>query len=214
MKISIRTVADYLTASATKQRSLIFHAKHDRGPEAQAMIHYYTSAFREIKRFHQGTITSDGLLAAADKLETDSALGSNKKVAGRMRNNARVLRDYEKNFTHLTFKLLPKPRLVFPASNPAIRVSATPDLMVEHKGRKRYVRFDFTADGFAEGVRKILAQGTFEAAYVADNSTLPGDVLVIHIATAAIHQGARMGSRLKKEIDSGCSNIAAIWPTL
>lgn len=201
-----------MTASPTAQRRILHAAKYSDEEEPQARIHYYDKALKAIKALHKEKKNPDYLLSLADKLASDADREAKDGKARIMRSNARVLAAYAKTLAHHDLEILPRQTFLFPTKG--IDVNATPDLLIKSHSGLKFIKFDFTEKGWKLEMRKIILQGVYEAVVKALPKTSVGDVVVQHIQSGHEFCGARMGSRLRSDIEITCANIVAIWPTV
>lgn len=212
MRFSIKQIAEFMTSSPTAQRRILHSAKYSDEEEPQAKIHYYDKAIRAIKTLHKENKEPSYLLTLADRLISEADREPKDGKARIMRSNARVLSAYAN--TLATQKLEILPRQTFLLAMKEMDVNATPDLLIKTKSGIRFIKFDFTEKGWKLEMRKIVLQGVFEAVSKAIPTISPHDVVVQHIQSGKEYVGARMGSRLRSDIEYTCANIVAIWPTI
>jgi hypothetical protein len=84
-------------------------------------------------------------------------------------------------------------------------------LHVWEKGRTKIIKLGFTPKEPAEQMIRIITQGMYEAASIAELGLKSADVLYFDVRRGEVHKGARVGARLKSEIQAACQNISAIW---
>jgi hypothetical protein len=210
IKISLKGLAQFMTASSAQQRKILRDFKYP-DPEGSAKAMYYREARDFIAAYHSKGHPRTWLADQADVLSSLAAASSGRTVT-RLRHNARALREYESGWAHMKLEVLNDVTMALLYGT--VRVTVVPDLHVRQGGRSKIMKLEF---GVEEPDRKtvaVMTQGMFEAASASSMALAARDVLYIDIPRGKIHQGARVGSRLATEIVAACKNIEAIWPTL
>ncbi len=207
-KLSLRGLADYMTASAAKQRTILRQYKYPAEDEAHAKILYYREARDRIAASHRAAHESPWLIDQADQLSI-LASSSSGRTKTRLKHNARAMRSYAKHFRGRRFELLKDLKLRLQIGDVAI--SAYPDLHVIEKEQEKLIKLDFGVDEPTNELIKIVSQVFLEAAN--DNGMgLPNaGVLYLDVTRGSQHRGARIGSRMRKNVEASCRNISAIW---
>lgn len=208
IRLSIRTIADYMAATPSMGRKILQRTKYPDSEEAKASINYYNSAKTAIKAFHLGKMDEDELREMASRLADQAA---NESLEGRARilaSNARVLEAYAETMVDKKFEILSQKTYRFPTN--IIQINATPDLIVNFRGRKKFIRFDFNAQGWKPEVRRVVLQGIFEAVNK-EEKIKSSDCMLFHVQSGEEYKSPRLGSRIKSDIDATCENIVSIW---
>jgi len=208
IKISLKGLAKFMTASAVAQRKILRDFKHP-DPEGSAQARYYKEARDRIAAFHRHQ-HGDGWLSQEAGTIASHALASTPATRVRLQNNARALRAYERHFGGRQFEILPDVSLDLKYAG--VRISVQPDLHVREQGREKIIKLEFSKKEPDGKAVRVIAQGLFEAASNAHLGLSSGDVLYMDCVRGAAHKGARVGARMAKEIEAACQNIAALWP--
>ena len=211
IKISIKGLAKFMTATPSGQRKILRDFKFPDDSEPKAMRLYYGEAVDAIKAYHQKKHAKQWLLQQADLLaELGTSLGGMSTT--RLRNNARGLRDYSDNFYGRRFEIKPDLRLNVMHNN--VRVSVVPDLHVVEGSKEKIIKLDFAKGEADELQSRIISQFMFEAFRRTIGKITPSSVLYLHVSTGSEHRGARVGARLLTDMQAACDNISALWSTI
>lgn len=209
ISIGIKGLAKYMTSGEATRRKILFDYKHP-DPEGAALAQYYTEARSTIARLVRGTIDCASALKHADDL-----LSQGEDVAGargtKLKCNGRGITQYVRHFGSENFEWIQPPKLELTFAS--VRISTIPDLHVRDVRRERLIRLEFASDLKPESAR-IIAQGIFESAQLAGLAIPASAVAVWKMSDGTVHGGARMGSRMRKDIEAACHNIVAIWPSI
>lgn len=212
-RLSIKGLADYMTSSARRQRSILRSHKYPDEDESRARILYYREARDRVAVYHQSGEDPDWLIDQADQLALLAA-SFNTRSRRRMRllHNARALRAYAESFAGRVFEVLPDLRLALEFND--VVVTVAPDLHITERGREKIIKLEFATDEPADHLIRIICQAMFEAASVAELALSSSQILLLDVPRAVEHRGARMRSRMAAEIEAACENISAIWDRL
>jgi hypothetical protein len=210
-KISLKGLADYMTASHTRQRSVLRQYKYPEEDEAQAKIIYYREARERVAVLHRSDRDSAWLLQQAAQLDTLAAMSTG-QTKTRLRHNARGLRAYASHFADRSFEILDDVRFALRFGD--VMVSTVPDLHVKEKNKEKLVKLEFSATEPSPVAIQVISQAMFEAAEQANLGLPSSGVLYLDVPRGVAHKGARLGSRMRKDIESACLSISAIWDTL
>jgi hypothetical protein len=207
-QISVKGLADFMTASASRQRKIIHEYKYPTEDEARAKILYYREARDRIEICHRAGYPTNWLLSEAYHIDAlaSSSMGRTKT---RLSHNSRALRSYSKHFTTRAFKVLDDLSLSLIYGD--VRVTAVPDLHVEEKGQERVLKFDFSVDPPLADEVKIICQVLFEALGHAALTIPASSVLFLDVERGRVHKGARVGARMRRDVEATCQTISAIW---
>lgn len=210
IRIGAKGLAKFMTASAAGQRKVLRDYKYP-DEEGTAQAAYYREARDLIAEYHRAGHQRQWLEERAQIIaNTASALGG--RVGTRLRHNARALTEYGGHFGASRMDVLPKRKLLLAVGD--VLVSVVPDLHVKESERERFMKLEFSAKKPSEPLIKIMSQLMFEAAVQAEVPVRPSDVLFVDVPRGLRHKGARMGSRVRTEIEAACANIAAVWPSI
>ena len=210
IKIGVKGLAKFMTASAAGQRKVLRDYKFP-DDEGTAQAAYYREARHLVTEFHRHGHTATWLREKAAVLQTTaSALGGH--IATRLRHNSRGLLDYASQFPSKVYDILPERK--FYVTFGEVRVSILPDLHVREKQKERFLKLEFSKDPPDDATVKIVSQIMFEAAVAAKIPITSSDIVYVDVARGSSHTGARVGSRMKTEIEAACANITAMWDSI
>ena len=200
-----------MTASPAKQRKILRDFKYPDADEAYAKRLYYREARDLIAAFHRNHHDGDWLRVKAQELAALADLMGG--MSGhRLKQNARALLHYERHFGTRGFEPVEDLRLYLNIGK--VRISATPDLVVDERGKRKLVKLDFSAKAPDPEKVKIIAQCMFEAAQGHIPKLTSSSILYLDVRRGAEHRGARAGARTWREIEAACETIAALWDTI
>lgn len=211
-KLSLKGLADYMTASATRQRSILRTYKYPDEDEARAKILYYREARERIAAYHfSGNQDPQWLVDQARNLDTLAKYSLRRRRA-RLEHNAYGVRQYARHFAERRFKVLAEFSRDLRFDD--VFVSVYPDLHVIEDGTEKLIKLEFTKEEPSPDLVKIITQCMFEAARDAGCGIAAASVLLLDVPRAKSHRGARMGARMARNIEATCKNISAIWDSL
>lgn len=207
IKISLKGLAEFMAGSSAKQRRVLRDFKYP-DPEGSAQAVYYREARDFITRYHQRRHAIQWLFDRSDQLEAIAAQSS-RQTKTRYGNNARVLREYARNFGNRHFDILPK--LPLGLTLEGVMVTVIPDLHVRENGIEKIIKLEFSIDTPDDKIVKIITQAMFEAQSEEGMGLRSSSVLYFDVRRGASHKGARVGSRMRGEMEAACKNISALW---
>lgn len=210
IKISLNSLANFMTSGATKQRKILTDYKYP-DPEGIVMAKYYKEAKPFIRAFHKNEHSRNWLKTRARNLESlaEDEAGN---TATRLTNNARAIKMYEEFFGDKSFEILENLNLSIEFGD--VKVNVNPDMHVLENTRNKIIKLDFTKDPKGDDFIRIMCQLMFEATQQ-HNLNLPSScVLYYDVSRGEEYRGARLGSRMRNDIIASCQMIEAIWPTL
>jgi hypothetical protein len=210
IRISLKGLANYMTASPTRQRKILRDFKFP-DPEGSAQAVYYREARDLISAYHAHNHPRGWLLQRVGELIKLASLAQG-QTAIRLRHNARALREYERHFGRKSYVVLGDIKLELVHAN--VRVTIFPDLHVREGGQEKIVKLEFGVRPPLPQTVKIIVQAMFDATTKSGLGIPTSGVLYIDVPRGRIHRGARLGSRMARDVESACLNIAAIWPTI
>lgn len=206
--LTLKGLAKFMTAAPAQQRKVLRDYKYPE-PEGRAQATYYAEARTAIRSFVKGTIDGAELLRQARTLE---ARGSTKGGRGgkRLEHNGRALRQYHKHFGGKSLTALAEVRfkLIFDG----VSIAVAPDLHVIDGKTERFVRLEFAREAPDDRVIRIMTQAIFESAAQAGIHLKSSSVSLWDVPRGTTHAGARMGARMRKDIEATCKVIESIWP--
>ncbi len=208
VKLGLKGLAQFMTATATRQRKVLKDHKHP-APEGYAQAGYYRDARSAIAKYHKNGHAKPWLLHKAVSIDLKATMATGRRKI-RLKNNASALRAYAKHFSDRKFTVLSKLKLRLSING--VDIPCDPDLNVKEKGRNRLIRLEFAKPEPDKKIFKIMNQCIHDAAIASGIRIKSSQVECLDIRRGNIHRGARKGSRLANEIVNACKNIAAIWP--
>jgi hypothetical protein len=197
-----------MTSNAARQRTILKTYKDSETDEAQAKIHYYVDARDGVLAYHRNNRPAGWLIEKAATLEAQASLESGRRRT-KLRHNGRALRAYENFFGSKTYEILPASTL--PLVYAGVRVIVRPDLHVIENGKEKIMKLDFSVTEPSTMFSRIISQCLFEAACNNGISLPSASVIFLDVPRGRSHKGARVGARMKKDIEASCMTIAAIW---
>lgn len=207
IKLSLKGFAKYMTANSAQQRKILKDYKYPE-PEGQAMATYYREARDFIQTYHKNDQPPDWLIGKAQNLSA-IAISSSGGTKTRLQNNARAVRQYTKNFSNRKFDILTD--ISLPLSLGSVQITVSPDLHVIEKGKERIIKLEFAINEPNPKLARIICQAMFEVQQTAGMGMSSSSICFLDVPRAKEYKGARLRSRLLKEMDAACKNIAAIW---
>ena len=78
----------------------------------------------------------------------------------------------------------------------------------------KLIKIHFAQEPLSDTAAKVLSQAMFEAARQAGIEIPPSAVEILDLAAGRVYRGARLGSRIRAQIEATCQNISALWPTI
>ncbi len=207
-KLSVKGLAEYMTADASRQRSILRSYKYPEEDDARAKIIYYRDARDRISAYHRSGQEPNWLLRGADELRGLANLNrGNTKT--RLTHNARALTAYEHYFSQREFEVLADLKLQLQYGD--VTITVNPDLHVKEANREKIVKLDFGVEIPDQRLINILSQTMFEATQTNGLSIAGSGILYLDVPRGAEYRAARIGARLRKDIEATCENISAIW---
>jgi len=208
VKISVKGLAKFMTSTPANQRKVLRDYKHP-DPEGNVQRVYYKEARDAILSYHKHGHDKRWLTSKARQLADQGTLLGG-RAGKRFQHNARGLRGYAHYFADRRFELLAALRLQYSAAG--VRISVTPDLHVVERRLEKVIKLEFSKEEPDPTVIRIINQAMFEAATAHGLDVTSSGVLVLDVPRGHVHKGARMGSRMKRELEAACQNIATLWP--
>jgi hypothetical protein len=210
-QITLKGLADFMTATPATQRKIVRQFKYPDDGEARVRIGYYRPARERIALYHGAGLDGDWLI---DEVEDLALTGKALKhpLNTQYAHNAQVLQGYATHFATRAFQILDTVRLELQYDD--LRVSVVPDLHVWEKGRNKIIKLGFMPKAPTEQMIKVITQGMYEAASIAELGLKSADILFFDVRRGDVHKGARIGARLKSDIEAACQNISAIWDSI
>jgi len=212
IKISVKGLAKFMTASPAGQRRVLKEFKFPDDDEPRAMRLYYGEAVDAIKGYHNLEVPDRQWLLDQSQLinQLASVLGGQSAV--RLRNNGRAVKQYSDSFHHRKFTILTDLRMALVHGD--VRITVVPDLHVKEGNKEKIVKLDFSRSGAEEAQLRIISQCMFEAFRAEHGAITPSAVLYLAVASGAEHRGARVGARVLADVRAACENIGALWNSI
>ena len=211
IRLSVKGLADYMTASPTRQRSILRGYKYKGEDESRAKTLYYGEARSNIAAYHKNGHEPEWLKAKAELVAELAALSRGSRRI-RLRNNVRALRSYERHFSDRPFEVIGPLRLHLDFAE--VRLSVTPDLWVREGAKEKIVKLDFASKAPDGDVIKIISQCMFEAAKGEIDDCTSTSVLYLDVPRGREHRGARANARTLRDIEATCENISVLWESI
>jgi hypothetical protein len=211
ISIGIKGLAKFMTSGSAAQRKVLWDYKHP-DPEGRAQAKYYRDARNIICEFHGNGRNVQWLESQGAALSAAGQSAPNPQIASRLKNNARAIKQYAARFSTLEYELLPDVELALIFGS--VRVLVNPDLHVREKGKEKLIKLDFSDQEPKPDTIKVIAQGIFEAALVDGFQLSSSQVLYVDVPRGVRYKAARLGARVRANIQAACQNIEAIWPTI
>lgn len=210
-KISLKGLADFMTASSSRQRTIVREFKYPTEDEAHAKILYYREARDRIAAHHRSRHKVEWLDEQAGHLESLASISTG-GTRTRLNHNGRALRAYARHFAKRDYAVLED--LTLGLQHDGVSVSVYPDLHVQEDGASKIIKLDFGVKEPDEEAVRIISQAMFEAAQTGGLGLPSTGVLYLDVARGRTHRGARMGARTRRDIEAACSTISAIWDSI
>ncbi len=210
-RISLKGLADYMTSSPSKQRTILRQFKYPEEDDARARILYYRDARDRVVALHRSGHDADWLRQQASQLDALAAMSVGQTKV-RLRHNARGLNSYANHFAGKPYEILSDIRLALKVGD--VIISVVPDLHVRERTKEKLVKLEFSADEPSHQFIQIVSQSMFEATSQASLGLLSSHVLYVDAPRGVIHKGARVGSRMRRDIEAACLSISSIWEGL
>jgi hypothetical protein len=210
-KLSLKGLADYMTAEAARQRTILRQYKYPSEDDARVKIMYYREARDRISAFHRGRENPNWLLNNADQLQTLASL-SRGSTRTRLNHNARVLRSYKRYFSEKEYEVLKDLNLELSYGD--VIITVRPDLHVREGRREKIIKYEFGVEAPIHREINIISQIMFESANNNGMALSSANVLYIDITRGHEHHGARLKARMARDVEATCQNISAIWDSI
>lgn len=210
-KITLRGLCDYMTAAPKKQRTIIHQFKYPTDDDAHAKIIYYREAKSIISAYHRKKESAFWLLTQAINLKS-LAEDNTGQTRVRLNHNARALRSYATHFAARQFEVQQDVQLRLQLNDVVLNTS--PDLHVIEKNKAKIIKFDFSTQPPEDKQIKIASQILFQAAQAAGMNLQSSCVLYTDVERGIEHRGARLGARMRSDIEAACLNLSSIWDSV
>lgn len=210
-KLSLKGLADFMTASPTRQRKILSTYKYPSEDEAQAKILYYREARDRICAYHSSKHGINWLINESTQLNTLANLSVGLRRS-RLRHNARGVALYATHFGTRNFDVLDDFSQDIQFGD--VFVSVYPDLHVRENGHEKLIKLEFAKNAPDEKIVKIISQCMFNATVSAGLNLPSSSILYFDVPRGMVYKGARMGSRMAKDVEATCMNISAIWDSI
>ena len=210
IKISLKGLAKFMTASPAGQRKVLRDFKYP-DPEGNAQAIYYRESRDFITAYHANSHSEQWLVERANDLANLARLATGRTVT-RLEHNARAIRQYAGFFGNKVFGVLDE--IEMELRYESVRITVNPELHVCERGREKIIKLEFSAQEPEAKIVKIISQTMFEAASNKGLNLPSSGVLYFDTPRGQIYNGARAGSRMCREIQAACENIAALWDNI
>ena len=211
IKLSFKAFVDFLFADHAGQRDALAPFRFP-DEESKAKRTYYHQAIAAIRHRHRGVYSRHAFLAQAARMRADAASAVGPRRT-KCLHNARVIEQYDALVGDA-----PAPAQAIPRgwllNRGDVFVGVNPDLHLLVRKKSMIVKLWTSTEAPTPMEVKALTQ-IMHAAALAAGVKLPSSAFVlIDVARGALHRGAKVGSRMQREIEAGLANVAALWPTL
>lgn len=211
IRMSVRGLAKYIVGSPSQQRRVLQDYKYPDGDEPAAMRQYYQDATNAVRVFHRyghdrAHLREQGQALAAKARDAQGG------TATRLRNNARVVLQYEQGFGSRVFEMRPVAKMRLDFGD--VQVALVPDLHVVERGKSKLIKLSFGSEEPNEVEVRVVVQCLYEAANRQMGEFSGNAVSLFDVPRATEHRGARAGARMLREIEAACDTIAGIWPRI
>jgi len=211
-KLSLKGLSDYISASPTTQRRILHEYKYPTEDESRAKILYYREAKDRITAYHESGYDRNWLINEANQLKMLGDLSVNASRKNRLRYNAMGVYRYAKYFSQRHFEILDDLTLDLFIGD--VFISVFPDMHVIEKGKDKIIKLEFSKNSPSDMAIKIISQCLFEAAHRNGLPLSPSCTLYLDVPRGVEYRGARMRSRMLRDIEATCMNISAIWDSI
>lgn len=211
-KISMAGLADFMTASPLRQRSIVHTFKYPKEDESRAKILYYREARDRVAAYHGGRHPEQWLRTQASTLETLAMSSPKGRSRTRLRHNARGLEQYAEHFAGRSFEVQKDLRLAMQIAD--VKVTVSPDLHVLDGTSPKMIKLNFGMEEPSASEINIVRQTMLEAAEAKGLGLSSAQVLLFDVPRGKVYKGARFGTRTRANIEAACQNISAIWDTI
>lgn len=214
--VSVGTLASFMTGTPDQQRQILYRVKYPNDAASVVARTYYQPTRVVCKEFHRQGHTHQWLLKEARDLDRQAAVLTGNKRS-RAASNARAIRRYALHFAKREFQVCEPVRFQLEVGPVTVRV--TPDLHVVERGQERLIKFEMTASrttlpGLRERQLKIIGRTIAESARQDGFQVKASTVQCFDFPSGAVVKGPLAGTRVWKELESGCQNLAAIYPSI
>lgn len=212
-QVSLKGLADFMTADPARQRRILRDYKYPREDEPRARIVYYREARDRISVYHAAAHPRTWLETEASRLRVLASSAVKGRTRTRLQHNARSLTSYATHFGSRPFQVVGD-NLGLSIRHDDVRVTVIPDLHVRERNQEKIIKLEFSKDEPSDQEVKIISQAMYEAADAAEMGLTASCVLYLDVERGLAHKGARAGSRMRRNIEAACENISAIWDSI
>lgn len=212
-KVSAKGLAEFVFAGAARRRSIVRNFKFPSLGEGVGRAVYYSAALSAIRAYLRAEcnpgILADAIQSLELKVQELSGKKANRLKKARAENNIRAIHVYSRQFGDKKFKLLPSPHLRLKIGN--VTVTATPDLMVESRGRKFLIKLDLGKKKLTAELIELLLHLFHEAARSARIDVEAENILYLESLTGLTYKCPARSRPLQRTVESGCQAFAEMW---
>ena len=211
-KISLTDFVKFMMASSSQQRTILRRHKYEDDVEGVAIRKYYREAYNTLHRFYRGNHPPAWLSGQADLVAASSTPPTPRGQA-RIDHNVDSIRQFEACFGNRKIDgRSPGPMLSYSHDNLIVKVYT--DIFGTEGRFDRSIKFHFADSKDPEQFAKIVCQVMFEAACNAGYVISSSAVRVWDRYSCKEYKLARVGARIRKDIEAACTAIVALWETL
>ncbi len=168
----------------------------------------YSQRALAIEQYHSSGNDATVAVASVDELHTKAARLSGRKQ-DRVKNNIRAFESYLRDFEKKKLTILPSPDLKF--THGQVVVSAFPDLYVRDGQRHKIYKMDFSKGDPNPRAIRIVLQVTYVAACERKLPVTTKDVIYIDVSRGRSYTGAKVRTRLMRDVEAACQTIEDVW---
>lgn len=210
ISIGVKGVAKFMTATHFGQRKVVRDYKYP-DPSGRAQAAYYRDAVKAITEYHSEDRDQIWLKTRAAKLEKQALVAGGQR-GSRLKNNARVLRDYAKYFADKDYEVLEA--LALKMIYGPVSVSTSPDLHVIENGLEKVIKFEFANRKLDERVPKIVTAAMHDAARAKGLDFKCSQIEYIDIAGGTVYKAPKAVKRMLDDVRAAVETISNIWPNI
>jgi hypothetical protein len=207
IRLTAKGLAKYMTGGPAAQRKILRDYKYPE-PEGAVQVKYYAEARLAIEQYHSSGNDATVAVAAVDELHTKAARLSGRKQ-DRVKNNIRAFESYLRNFEKKKLTILSSPDLKF--THGQVVVSAFPDLYVRDGQRHKIIKMDFSKGEPIPRAIRIVLQVTYVAANDRNLPVTAKDVIYVDVSRGKSYTGAKVRTRLMRDVEAACQTIEDVW---
>ena len=207
--ITVTGLAKYLTTPSPTTRNT--ELRQFKYPELGVKpASHYRDAYRLLEDYFKHSRGGSWLALEADNLEHS---GHNSQAQYRLDDNVCVLRGFLSHFSNqIVQSAQPGPNLEYHHAGVFVRVKA--DLYAMKRKREYLVKYYFAQPDDPDKCARIICQVMYGAAMRKGFNVAYSGVQVWNCRSGRLHRAVQGRSRIQRDVETACEDIAAIWPKL